>query len=237
MSNFRTRLDRFLIEKAHLKNRDIRLLLAQKKIVINGKYAHAMNQTIDKYTKIQIGEDLIQNNTPCYIKLHKPKGIVSATKDEKHTTVIDLLTESIPTDLHIAGRLDFNSTGLILLTNDGQWSRNLSSPESNIEKRYHVTVDKPITQKVIDAFNDGIYFSFENITTRPAVLTTKNEYTAEVTLKEGKYHQIKRMFGYFHIEVLSLHRLSIGHITLDDNLLEGENKQLTSEEVASARAV
>ncbi len=233
MPSIRTRLDRFLIEKEHLNNREVRLLLAQKRIIIDGTNAHSMNQAVHKYTKIQIDQKIIQNNRPCYIKLYKPKGIVSATKDSKHKTVIDLLTASESKDLHIAGRLDFNSTGLILLTNDGRWSRKLSSPESDIEKRYHVTVDKPISQKVIDSFNTGIYFAFENITTRPALLIIKDEYSAEVILKEGKYHQIKRMFGHFQIEVLNLHRLSIGPIELDHDLHEGESKHLSPEEIDS----
>ncbi len=229
-----TRLDRFLIEKVRLKNKDVRLLLAQKRILLDGRHANGMNQTINKFTKIQIDENIIQNNKPCYIKLHKPKGVVSATKDANHKTVVDLLAPNEPTDLHIAGRLDFNSTGLILLTNDGQWSRKLSAPESNIEKRYSVTIDKPITQDVIDAFSRGIYFAFENTTTLPATLTMHDEYTAEVILKEGKYHQIKRMFGHFQIEVLTLHRFAIGSIVLDSHLAEGESRHLNPEEVSRA---
>jgi 16S rRNA pseudouridine516 synthase len=231
MQSKRFRLDRFLIKNMQLSNRDIRSLLAQQKIILDQKPAINMHQSVDEYTQVTVDGQVIYANKPSYIKLHKPKGCVSATKDNTHKTVIDLLPLNSPDNLHIAGRLDFNSTGLILLTNDGRWSRKLSLPESDIKKRYRVTLDKPIYQEVIDIFATGIYFSFENITTLPATLISIDKNTVEVILKEGKYHQIKRMFGHFQIEVLTLHRLSIGRIYLDKDLLESQSRNLTACEV------
>jgi 16S rRNA pseudouridine516 synthase len=233
MQSKRFRLDRFLIKKLQLSNRELRILLAQEKIVIDGQPAISMNQIINEFTHIKVDGKIMQSNKPCYIKLHKPKGFVSATKDATHKTVIDLLPLDKPNNLHIAGRLDFNTTGLLLLTNDGQWSRRLSLPSSNIEKRYRATLDKPVNSEVIKAFENGLYFSFEKITTLPAALIPIDNNTAEVTLKEGKYHQIKRMFGHFQIEVLDLHRLSIGNLYLEDSLKEGTSKNLTTEEIIS----
>jgi 16S rRNA pseudouridine516 synthase len=231
MHSKRFRLDRFLIKKLQLNNREVRLLLAQQRIEIDQQPAVSMNQSIDEFTHIQVDGKIIQSNKPCYIKLHKPKGYVSATKDATHKTVIDLLPLNIPKNLHIAGRLDFNSTGLLLLTNDGRWSRKLSQPSSNIKKRYRVTLDKPVDKAVIKAFKEGLYFSFEKITTLPAELISIDQNIVEVTLKEGKYHQIKRMFGHFQIEVLNLHRLSIGNLYLENSLQEAQSKNLTTEEI------
>lgn len=233
MPSKRHRLDRFLIQHMSLKNKDVRLLLAQKKIILDQKPALSMSQVIDDFTQIQVDDQIIQSNKPSYIKLYKPRGVVSATKDYKHKTVIDLLPKDIPKDLHISGRLDFNTTGLLLLSNDGRWTRKLASPESHIEKRYQVTLDKPINNEVIETFETGIYFSYENIMTRTASLIPTGENTADVILKEGKYHQIKRMFGHFQIEVLALHRVSVGSVYLQSCLKEGEYKYLTNEEVTT----
>ena len=160
--------------------------------------------------------------------MNKPIGVVSATKDEQHKTVMDLLVEkNINTDdLHIVGRLDLHSSGLLLLTNDGDWSRALMSPEKKVAKVYEVTLENPITDECIQAFANGMYFSYEDITTKPAQLEKLSECVAKVTLEEGRYHQIKRMFGRFRNPVLALHRVSIGEIELDDGLAPGESRSI-----------
>jgi 16S rRNA pseudouridine516 synthase len=160
--------------------------------------------------------------------MNKPIGVVSATKDEQHKTVMDLLVEkNINTDdLHVVGRLDLNSSGLLLLTNDGDWSRALMSPEKKVAKVYEVTLENPITDECIQAFANGMYFSYEDITTKPAQLEKLSECVAKVTLEEGRYHQIKRMFGRFRNPVLALHRVSIGEIKLDTDLAPGECRSI-----------
>lgn len=233
MKSKRSRLDRFLSQKLSINRRDTRLLLAQGRVWVDRQPAISIQQAVDEYTHVQFDQQILQDNKPCYIQLHKPKGVVSATKDLKHTTVVDLLPDSKPNNLHIAGRLDYNSTGLLLLTNDGRWSRRLSEPSSRIKKRYLVTLDKAITQSVIDAFQTGIYFAYENLTTLPATLKLLSPVKAEVSLQEGRYHQIKRMFGHFQIEVLTLHRLSVGNLQLDPDLSEGESRHLNNHEVKS----
>ena len=232
MQSKRSRLDRFLSDRLSINRRDVRLLVAQKRIKLDQHYADNIQQLVDQYTHVQFDDKILQANIPSYIMLHKPVGVVSATKDARHTTVIDLLPGKPPEDLHLAGRLDFNSTGLVLLTNDGRWSRRLSAPESNIEKRYVVGLDKPATQEMVLAFAQGLYFAFENLTTRPASLSMIDSHYVEVTLKEGRYHQIKRMFGQFQVKVLSIHRLSVGALKLEDSLLEGKSRALTEAEVS-----
>ena len=234
MKSKRSRLDRYLSEQLAINRKDVRLLLAQGRVKLDHKTANSIQQLVDEYTHVQFDGQVLQAKQPHYIQLHKPKGVVSATKDPKHTTVLDLLPTGQPDNLHIVGRLDFNSTGLLLLTNDGRWSRRLSEPSSNIFKRYVVTLDKPVTEEVIATFAEGIYFAYEDITTRPVTLhtLTEDKLCAEVIMAEGRYHQIKRMFGYFQTEVLSLHRTAVGNLTLDEQLEPGQSRELTVTEVS-----
>lgn len=230
MESKKNRLDRFIAVKTGINRRDVRLLIAQKRIMIDGQPATQINQVVDQFSHILCDGQLLQNNRPIYLMMNKPVGVVSATKDDQHKTVIDLL-DSPQKDLHIAGRLDLNSSGLLLLTNHGAWSRRITAPEHKVNKVYHVTLAKPLTAAYIDAFAEGMFFPYEGITTLPATLKILSEYVAEVTLREGRYHQIKRMFGRFRNPVLKLHRVSIGALTLDNRLNAGESRILTNEEL------
>lgn len=232
MDSKRTRLDRFVSVKTGINRRDVRLLLAQHRVFVDGVSAVSIDQIVGQFSHVVLDGRVLQANEPSYVMMNKPIGVVSATKDERHKTVVDLLERADRHELHIVGRLDFNSSGLLLLTNDGRWSRRLTTPKNNIAKLYRVTLAKPLTDDYVDAFAEGMYFSYEGITTRPAKLVIISDHVAEVTLMEGRYHQIKRMFGRFDNEVLTLHRLAIGHLRLDTSLSLGESRELTPEEVA-----
>jgi 16S rRNA pseudouridine516 synthase len=232
----KSRLDRFLSVKTGTPKGDIRLLLAQKRVQVDGRVATDAQQVIDQFSHIALDGEILQSNIRRYVMLNKPVGVVSATKDDQHTTVLDLLSEYnngefYAPDLHIVGRLDLNSSGLLLLTNDGEWSRHLMSPENKVAKVYEVTVENPITDECIQAFSDGIYFPFEDITTKPAKLERISECVGRVTLEEGRYHQIKRMFGRFRNPVLKLHRTAVGKFQLDDKLLAGQAKTLSNQRI------
>jgi 16S rRNA pseudouridine516 synthase len=147
--------------------------------------------------------------------------------------VIDLLEAPWKDELHIVGRLDLRSTGLMLLTNDGQWSRALSLPESKLPKRYRVTVEQPLAQDHVEAFRRGFHFAYEDIRTRPAGLRILGEFEAEVSLVEGRYHQIRRMFGHLGIRVTGIHRFAVGALTLDADLTPGRSRELTTTELES----
>jgi len=231
MQSKRARLDRFISEQMGINRRDVRPLLAQKRIVVDGSPATDINHVIDEFSHVTLDDQVLQDNTPSYVMMNKPVGVVSATKDEQHRTVIDLLERPDRHHLHIVGRLDFNSSGLLLLTNDGRWSRQLTTPENNIAKLYRVTLKKPVTEAYIRAFSEGMYFPFEDITTRPVKLHIVSDYVAEVSLMEGRYHQIKRMFGRFDNEVLTLQRIAIGNLSLDPSLSPGQSRALTGSEV------
>ena len=228
MSISRARLDRFISEKCQVNRKKVRLLLAQKRVVVDGVIATDIDQPINKFSHIMLDNQTIQNNKALYIMLHKPVGVVCATKDDKHKTVIDLLDVSLTPDekasLHIVGRLDLNTSGLVLLTNDSRWSERLTSPQSKVPKKYLVTLQNPLSKDYIQAFSKGMYFAFENITTKPVVLKIISQYRAEVILTEGRYHQIKRMFGRFDNPVIALHRTSIGGYVLDERLKAGESQ-------------
>lgn len=234
MQSKKSRLDRFLSVKTGTPKGDIRLLLAQKRVQVDGRVATDAQQVIDQFSHIALDGEILQSNIRRYVMLNKPVGVVSATKDDQHTTALDLLSEYnngefYAPDLHIVGRLDLNSSGLLLLTNDGEWSRYLMSPENKVAKVYEVTVENPITDECIQAFNDGIYFPFEGITTKPAKLECISECVGRVTLEEGRYHQIKRMFGRFRNPVLALHRVAIGEFELKDELGSGEARAILND--------
>ncbi len=226
-----SRLDRFICQNSAFSLSDVRLLLAQNRIIVDGEAAHSIQQKVTEFTHVILDGHVLNDRKPIYIMLNKPQGVVSATKDLKHTTVLDLIEHPQKNELHIVGRLDFNTTGLVLLTNDGAWSRAISLPETAHVKVYEVTLSKPLGQEYITAFREGIYFRYEDITTQPAHLEIISDYTARLSLTEGKYHQVKRMFGYFQNEVLALHRVSVGNIYLGELEL-GQSRALTLEESA-----
>ncbi len=229
----RTRLDRFVSLHTDIAKNSIRLLIAQKKITINGLLAHSANQTITPFDQVIVAEQSLPHKIARYLLFNKPKGVVSATCDDKNKTVLDLINYPYKNELHIAGRLDFNTTGLMLLSNDGFWTRNLSLPELCIQKHYRVTTADPITEQYRTQFLEGIAFDFEGITTKPAVLTIISSHQAELALTEGRYHQVKRMFGFFNNTVTQLHRFAIGPLQLPANLAQGDYIELTQQQAYS----
>lgn len=227
----RFRLDRFISSHTGVNRRAVRALLASGRVGLNGRAAREINQVVDQFSHITLDGQVLQDYSAIYLMLNKPSGVVSATRDDRHRTAIDLLDANTGNDLHIAGRLDFNSTGLLLLTNDGRWSRRLACAQNPVEKVYRVTLEQALTERYVEAFAQGMYFPFEDITTRPVTLTILSDYSAELRLTEGRYHQIKRMFGRFNNKVLTLHRIAIGNVSLDPELTAGQYRPLTQIEL------
>lgn len=232
MESKRARLDRFISQHLQVNRKHVRVMLARGEVLVDGVVARDIDQVVDEFSHIVCNEKVLQALSPVYLMLHKPVGVVSATRDDKHRTVLDLINREDKQQLHLVGRLDLNTSGLLLLTNDGRWSSGLMSPEHKVEKQYLVTLANPITQDYIAAFQEGMYFGYEDITTKPAKLEIVSEYQACVTLTEGRYHQIKRMFGRFRNPVVGLHRESIGKLVLDSQLEAGQSRELTSDELA-----
>ena len=230
LSARRNRLDRLLARLLGISADDVRPMLAQKRVMVDGVCAHAREQLVDGFSVISVDEVIVQAQAARYLMLHKPRGVLSATQDPRHPVVSDLVPDSA--GLHIAGRLDLHASGLLLLTNDGAWSRRLSAPASAVNKQYIVALRDPLDDAYVAAFAAGMYFPFEDITTRPALLEILDARVARVTLQEGRYHQIKRMFGRFRNPVLAIHREAIGGLRLDASLEAGEWRELTADEVA-----
>lgn len=226
MHSKRSRLDRFIARTCQIPLKSVKPLLARGQITVNMEPVNDGQWQICEFDRIEYRGTVLQQRSPLYVMLHKPVGVVCATMDKQHTTVLDLIDHPAKDELHIVGRLDLNTSGLVLLTNDGRWSRQLTAPESKVPKRYLVRVKEPMDERYVKAFAEGMYFKTENCVTAPVELVLTSARTAELVLTEGKYHQIKRMFGRFRNQVLALHRSAIGDYELDDVLAPGEYRVL-----------
>lgn len=228
------RIDRFVTNLPGFTRQQARLALALGEVLVDGQAVQDPCLDIRPFNSVTVRGEQVQLGYPArYLMLHKPAGCVSATSDPEHRTVLDLLPGDERADLHLAGRLDYNTTGLMLLTNDGQWSRRLTQPDSKLPKLYYVETEQPIEAHYSQVFAAGLYFAYENLTTRPAQLTVLGPRQAHLTLVEGRYHQVKRMFGHFQNKVTRLHRLAVGPLTLDPALEPGESRPLTPAELQS----
>ena len=166
--------------------------------------------------------------------LHKPQGVVSAARDARDKTVLELVPpEYRRKELFPAGRLDKDTTGLMILTDDGALAHEILAPQKHVPKQYRVTIDIPMTEEMVHRFAEGI--ELKDGRCQPAELTIESEDTGVVTLREGRYHQIKRMFGCCGAVVTGLHRLSMGALRLDDTLAPGGCRPLSEEEISLLR--
>lgn len=225
------KLDRLIAKHRSLGRSEAHRLISAQHIKVDGIVCMDNQHPVDRFMQVQLGDEVIQNaERALYLILHKPAGVVSATRDLEHQTVIDLIDDPDKQSLHIAGRLDRASTGLVLLTNDGRWSKQVMNAESKVPKVYIVKTLQPIPQEAVAAFAKGFYFATENITTLPADLQILDEKSARITLQEGRHHQIKRMLGRVGCLVTRLHRESIGSLHLPKTLTPGSWRALTEVE-------
>ncbi|MCE0455197.1 rRNA pseudouridine synthase [Staphylococcus haemolyticus] len=224
------RLDKFLANMGVGTRTEVKQLLKKGKVTVNTSVEKSpksyINPTEDT---VCVNEKQVEFVNNVYIMLNKPKGYISATHDESNRTVIDLIPEYQHLNIFPVGRLDKDTEGLLLITNDGQFSHDLLSPSKHVSKTYEVTSQNPVTKADIDAFKKGIILSDGPV--KPAQLTRINETTSQVTIYEGKYHQVKRMFHAIENEVLELKRLKIAKLALDENLKSGEYKLLSDKEL------
>ena len=227
------RLDRFLSNLPRFNRQDARQLISQGRIRLDDLECRDAQAEVREFSRVQMDDELLQAGKAArYFMLHKPVGVVSATCHPEHRTVLDLLDEPDKDDLHLAGRLDLNTSGLLLISNDGLWTRRLTLPGSKQPKVYRVQTEQPITDEYIEVFARGLYFAYEDLTTLPAELEILDSHSARLTLHEGRYHQVKRMFGHFQNKVIGLHRERIGPLELGD-LPPGHYRALSAEEVAA----
>jgi 16S rRNA pseudouridine516 synthase len=228
------KLDRFLAKQSSMGRTAAHRLIAAKRVRVDGEICANNQQEVDRFTRIELDETVLQQpERALYLMLNKPVGILSATTDPVHPTVIDLLDDPDKHTLHIAGRLDRGTSGLVLLTNDGRWSKRLMEPVERVPKVYLVETAEDIIPEAVAAFAAGFYFHTEDITTQPAELQLLAPRQARLTLYEGRYHQVKRMFHRVQNRVTALHRESIGSLHLPEDLQPGQWRALTPAEIAA----
>ncbi|USD36169.1 pseudouridine synthase [Ferrimonas sp. SCSIO 43195] len=229
------RLDRFISKTTRESNRRIRDWIQNGQVWVDGQPCLDGTRRITEFSQVRCNGIELPFKQAQYWLMNKAAGILSATRDANHRTVIEELATQQPeldlTEIHIAGRLDRATTGLLILTNDGNWSKRLTRPEIKIPKTYLVTTAHPIDPGTEARFAEGIHFPYEGITTSPAQLTRLGSQQARLTIYEGKYHQIKRMFGVFRNPVVALHRERMGEITLEPSLPPGNCRRLTRAEI------
>lgn len=226
------RLDKIVSNYTSYSRREVKDLVKKKRIKINDLVAVKPEQKVDEEKDIiKIDDEILTIKKNVYIVMNKPKGYITATKDYSQETVIDLLGEEyLIYDVFPVGRLDKDTTGLLILTNDGAFSHEIVTPKKEHIKIYVSDLDKEITDKMIKGFEAGVKLE-DGTVCKPAKLEMIESKRARVTITEGKYHQVKRMFEAFDVKVIDLKRIQIGSFELPKDLNEGEYRELTEEEL------
>lgn len=213
-----------------MSRKDAKTAVSHGKVTVNGAVVKLSDHKVSESDEIFLGGNKISKNKHIYIVLNKPQGYVSATEDESQHTVLELVPpELFRKGLFPAGRLDKDTTGLMIITDDGDFAHRILSPKKHVRKSYAVTLDIPVTAEMKEAFEKGVALS--DGVCKPAGLAFGGKYECTVTLFEGRYHQIKRMFGCFGAKVTALKRISIGGFSLPENLPEGQCRELDESEL------
>lgn len=247
------RLDKYLADMNAGTRKEVKIAIRKQRVTVNGEVVRDAAYQLNGDEKVTFdGEEIVYRKYQYYM-LNKPEGVVSAAEDARHTTVVDLIDERRRKDLFPVGRLDIDTVGLMLITNDGDLAHRLLSPKFHIDKTYYAEIEGQVTERDKDAFAKGLRYD-RDLVAQPADLKTlpsgrdRYEYLdeegnpvvlepdqyslVEVTIHEGKFHQIKKMFEAVGRKVLYLRRISMGPLTLDEDLEEGEYRPLTEEEIA-----
>ncbi|MGM0766773.1 MAG: pseudouridine synthase [Pseudomonadota bacterium] len=228
------KLSRILSNQNGVSRKQANRLIAAGLTTVNGQVCNEAAREVDRFARVAVEGRTVQAGEPAiFLMLHKPAGYLSATEDDEHPTVLTLVAPDLRPGLHIAGRLDRASTGLIILTNDGHWSRRLTEPRIKLPKVYRVSTAHPISPETAQHFAEGIWFDYEQLRTSPARLETLGATEARLTIYEGRYHQVKRMFHAVGNRVTALHREQMGAIRLDTTLPPGAYRSLSHQETTS----
>lgn len=222
------RLDKYLANSGVGSRSEVKRLIKDKRIKVNGELIRSESFNVDETKDVVLFDDAeVRYKKFYYVLLNKPQGYVSAVIDNVYPPVLDLLPEYQFANLFPVGRLDVDTTGALLLTNNGDLAHNLLSPKYHVDKTYAVEVDKKLDPRLIDAFKNGV--ELDNELTLPANLVIIDDKNAELTIHQGKFHQVKRMFKKFGYEVRKLSRKSFAFLTTE-GLELGEYRELTLEE-------
>ena len=227
------RLDKFLSNNGFGTRKEVKDLIKKGYVSVNDNDKIKFDQSIDPTVDIiKVDDETIEYKENYYFLMNKPKGYISATEDYKQDTVLDLIPEYAYLHLFPVGRLDKDTTGALILTTDGELTHRLISPKYHVDKIYYVEVDKILDPSIKDKFEHGLKLDGEELL--PSKFEYLDEHHARVTLHQGKYHQVKRMFEYFGYTVVNLHRETFAFLTLE-GIEEGNYRELTDEEVSKLK--
>ena len=225
------RLDKLLAAQGTWSRREIKDFVRRGAVTVNGKNVRTADVKITTDDEVIVFGKRIALKKHLYLMMNKPMGVVSASRGDDCPTVVDLVPAELKRKgLFPAGRLDKDTTGFVLITDDGAFAHDILSPKRHIPKTYIATLDGVLTEQVAEAFAGGIPLKNED-KCLPAQLTILDDHTAKVVLHEGMYHQIKRMFAACGLHVEKLHRIAMGAMLLDETLAEGQCRELTAEEL------
>ncbi len=226
------RLDKIVSSAKNISRTDARRIIRQGKITVGGEVMRDISLKLNaEDSQIEYLGQALSFKEHIYILMNKPKGILSASNDKSRKTVVDLVPDTLKrAELFPVGRLDKDTTGLLIITDDGDFAHKVISPKKNISKCYSVVLDGTLTNEMIDTFAEGVVLA-DGTTCKPAQLKIIDDTKAEVVITEGKYHQIKRMFGTVGLGVVELERISIGKMVLPQNLPYGQCKELSKSEI------
>ena len=234
------RIDKMLSNTGVGSRKQIKTDARNGHIEVNGTIEKDSSRIIDTETDaVKYKGEIIKYTQYIYLMMNKPRGVVSATEDNYDKTVIDLLKDEDKSYKPFpVGRLDKDSEGLLLITNDGKLSHDLLSPKKHVDKTYYVEVDEEVTENDVTAFEKGVILKEDNYKTLPAklqIIESGYPSICLVTIREGKFHQVKRMFNALNNEVIYLKRISMGTLKLDESLKTGQYRHLTEEEIKLLR--
>ena len=231
------RLDKIIVAQTEYSRKEVKELIRQKRVQVNNKIVLKSDIKVDiDKDSIIIDTKEIKVKKYVYLMLNKPKGYISATEERNMQTVLDLVPkEFLHRNLFPAGRLDKDTTGLMLITDDGEFAHNILSPKKHVRKIYKVKIDIPINEEMVQGFEKGIRLNDGEC--KSAILQITGLNTGIVTLTEGRYHQIKRMFGCYGAKVVELQRIGMGNFVLPSDLKIGECREFTEEELKSISSI
>jgi len=233
------RLDKLLANLGYGSRKEIKKMCRDGVIKVDGVVVKDSSFHVDPETQeVEILGNVVVYREFVYLMMNKPQGVISATEDLTQETVIDLLDpEYYPFKVFPVGRLDKDTEGLLLLTNDGKLAHELLSPKKHVPKRYFALIDETVTEKDVDAFAAGVTLDdgYKTLPAQLEILSRGKPSEVEIVIYEGKYHQIKRMFEARNKKVLYLKRLSMGPLVLDQELEPGEYRELTEEELKALK--
>lgn len=227
------RLDKFICHHTGISRADAKRVLRQEMVTVDDQVIKDPGFKVSEGLNIELEGRPLGSVKPRYFMLYKMANTLCSTIDEEYPSVLSYMDLPNTKGLHIAGRLDVDTTGLVLITDDGQWSHQITSPKKACMKRYRAWLAEPLIAGAERQFAEGIQLHNELELTKPAVLKRVSDTEVLLSISEGKYHQVKRMFAAMDNKVMQLHREQIGAIELDPQLEEGEWRELTEDEINS----